>query len=71
MMTITITGAKHAPSWETLQHLLNQTTGQEYGRLVRIARPDGQCDYSAPGKYELSFRTDNRDIIPVNLEVIL
>jgi hypothetical protein len=68
-MKITITDAKRTPSWETLQTVVREVTGSEYGKFIRIARPDGKCDYGAPGVYNVSFRTDGWDIIEIELTV--
>ncbi len=55
-MEIVIKGARWTPEWETLQSMLIQATGAAPGsKLTRIARPDGKCDYRAPGVYNLTF----------------
>lgn len=67
-MTITITGAKQAPMWETTQRVVREATGQS-GKLTRIARTDKVCDYRATGEYELTFIPETGDEIPVKLSV--
>ena len=67
-MTITITGCKHTPEWETLQDAVKQATGEK-GRFTRIARPDNKCDYRAPAAYELTFTPVSGDDIAIKLDV--
>jgi hypothetical protein len=61
MRTIKITaeGAKHAPSWETFQlflrALLDEDPASNLGRITRIRRQDGGCDYRAAGLYDVLF----------------
>jgi hypothetical protein len=70
-MTITITGAAYAPLWETTQAAIVQALGVEDGRLTRISRPDGQCNYRAKGVYVLEFiPLPTGDAVQVQLEVI-
>jgi len=54
-MEIVIKGAQWTPEWETLQSMLIQATGAASGKLTRISREDGKCDYRAPGVYNLTF----------------
>jgi hypothetical protein len=59
-MKITVEGAKHTPSWETLEKALNEMLvhpdrNEGEGRLIRIARLDEHGNYRAPGIYELNF----------------
>lgn len=53
-MTITLTGAVRAPHWKTLQKAIVQALDTD-GRLTRISRNDGRCDYTAKGAYTLTF----------------
>lgn len=66
-VTITITGAKQAPSWEATQELVRQVLKSE-GRLTRIARRDGGVCYADRAVYFLTFTPevgDSTDIILV------
>ena len=63
-MDITLTHCRYAPTWETLQKLIQETTNDPHGQLIRIARKDRGCDYRAPGDYDLGFRLSVNKCIP-------
>jgi len=70
-MNITITHCRYAPRWDTLERLLQETTNQPNGTLIRIARKDGGANYSSPGQYEARFRPENQlTVLLVNLDVL-
>lgn len=54
-MTITIAGAKQAPTWVTMQDMIRQALNSEKGVLTRIARTDRNCSYRDAGEYHLEF----------------
>jgi hypothetical protein len=56
-MNITITGARYAPRWDTLQVLIREMMADPSATIVRISRLDGGCDYRALGRYALGVRT--------------
>lgn len=64
---VTISGIKQLPTWATLDSLLRESTGNEHGKLVRIARQSPGCDYGAVGDYACEFMTDDKDIINVRV----
>lgn len=66
-MVIKITHAKQAPKWETLERIISEMIDYD-GVLTRIFRPDLGGDYRAPGSYELTFRTPEKEY-PIYLEV--
>ena len=72
-MTIIITGCKkYTPKWETIQQVIRDTTsidGENNGRLTRISRRDGGCNYRLPGKYDLTFIPNVGDAITIELDV--
>lgn len=70
-MTITMTGtAKYAPSWDALQTLLRSMVNDNEAVLTRIARRDGGVSYRDSGVYDLTLRTEGREV-PVELHVTL
>jgi len=67
-MTITIDNTRIAPSWEALQTVIATALNLD-GRLTRIARPDGQCNYRAHGLYHCTFTPDRGDAVQIMLTV--
>jgi len=67
-MEITITQCTNAPKWETLEQIIREVTANQRGRLVKIDREDGRCDYRAPGVYNIGFQ-DNNTFLSVRLNV--
>lgn len=67
-MEITISHARYAPTWTTLERLLREVTNQHDGCLTRVARKDNRCDYRAPGVYNLGFQHDDITL-PIKLTV--
>ncbi len=68
-MHIKFAGVERAPSWESLEKLICDMLATE-GRLTKIERLDGRCDYRAPGDYELTFRPEGEaDIVEIGLSV--
>ena len=41
--------------WRRVQAIFRHRYGRGRGLLVRIARPDGSCNYTAPGSYEVNL----------------
>lgn len=68
-MRIQITGATIAPTWNTIQRLIRETLNTDTGRLTRIARPDGQCNYRECASYACTFTPETGDAIAVDIEV--
>lgn len=60
-ITITITGCKMTPEWETLQAALRQATSDDSLKFVRIARNDNRPDYRGLGVYSLLATSLNGD----------
>lgn len=60
-MHIRIEGAKVAPSWETLQHVVRQCLKDDQGVFTRISRKDNGCNYNACGVYDLTYRHPFKD----------
>lgn len=59
-MTITVEGSwpKRALGfWPAIEQAIGALCGETDGKLTRINRPDGQCDYRAHGEYELTYIT--------------
>ncbi len=46
-------------TWTGVERQISQDFGA--GRLVRIARPDGRHNYTAPGRYEVTFSGEKGD----------
>lgn len=69
VVSIKISGVAQAPMWETLQALIVEALNKE-GRMTRIARPDGLCDYRAHGVYHVTFVPEVGDEVEVILEVL-
>jgi hypothetical protein len=53
-MQITISNARHAPKWETLQTIIRETVDGN-ATLNMIDRLDGGANYNGTGEYELSY----------------
>ncbi len=70
-MMIAITGARFTPGWETLQQVIREVVGEEApdGLLTRIRRVDGQCNYRAPGLYDVEYVPLRGDVIKIVLDV--
>jgi hypothetical protein len=69
-MEITITHCRYAPKWESLEKVIREATNEPEGRLVKIDRADGRCDYSKPGLYHLRFEQSNQTLLPIRLEIV-
>lgn len=69
-MQITIDHCHYTPKWETIQQVIREATNKPNGRLVKIERADGKCDYRQPGTYHLGFEQNNTTILPITLEVL-
>lgn len=70
-LTISIKGPIDlGPSWSDLDNLLRSMfKDEQFGKLVRIARLDGQANYrDITGRYDADFRLGD-DLIRVHLEV--
>jgi len=68
-MEITITHCKHTPTWDSLQTIIREVTGDLMAKFVQIRRCDNGCNYSAPGEYDLQLRQGNDTILPIKLIV--
>jgi hypothetical protein len=58
MLTITVTNSRPMASdsfWPEIERAIGVLTGEADGKLTRIARPDGQCNYRDYGRYELTY----------------
>ena len=69
-MEITITHCRYAPKWESLEQVIREATNEPEGRLVKIDRADGRCNYRNPGLYHLRFEQSNNTLLPIRLEVV-
>jgi hypothetical protein len=67
---ITITHCRYAPKWESLEKVIREATNEPEGRLVKIDRADGRCNYSKPGLYHLRFEQSNNTLLPIRLEIV-
>lgn len=71
-ITISITGTSYAPSWETVERMIEESIfgrlirsdEDRRGKLIRIARRDKGVNYTAPGEYDLTWHYfhDHMDI---------
>jgi len=70
MMRIVISGDEvwKAPAWETLQKLVGEVVAED-GIFTRIDRTDRNCDYRAPGVYEVDYRLGNGAKVRIELTV--
>ena len=69
-MNITITNAKKAPSWETLQNLVAEVDDDPKGKFIRVERIGPVASYNLPGLYNLGFRRTSGQIITINLNIV-
>lgn len=65
---ITIVGSSITSSWQTLQQLIRELLNIE-GRLTRIHRNDGNCNYHDKGDYTLTFTPNIGDDTIIFLSV--
>jgi hypothetical protein len=63
-MNITLTGVHGTPTWKGLQRLINEALDTP-GRLTRIRRDDGGCNYRTHGAYTLTFTPNTGDAIEI------
>ena len=68
-MQITITHARYAPTWDSLQTIIRETTNTPEGKLTRISRNDNGCNYTAPGEYTLDYKVRKDVTLPIQLTV--
>lgn len=57
-MTITVTDCAPGRSeafWTEIERAIGVLCGEADGRLTRIARPDGNCNYRTYGIYHLTY----------------
>lgn len=69
-LTISIVGGRYNVSvnfWNHLESAIASLSGHDAGRLTRIARPDGRCDYRSDGEYDLVFTPESGDDVVVSL----
>jgi hypothetical protein len=59
-ITLTLAGLSLMPTWVTIQSLVRESLNTE-GRLTRIVRPDGGCNYRATGVYHATFTPSTGD----------
>lgn len=57
--TITLTGMRRLPNYETIQRMLREAENDDSLTIVRIARLSPGCDYTAPGEYEIGVRSND------------
>lgn len=57
--TITLTGMRRLPNYETIQRMLREAENDSSLTIVRIARLSPGCDYTAPGEYEIGVRSND------------
>ena len=69
-MEITITHCRYAPKWESLQTVIREATNDHGGRLVKIDREDGGCNYRETGVYHLLFKQNNDTSLPIRLNIV-
>ena len=57
-MRITVEGSSPGRSmsfWTEIERAVGVLCGEPDGKLMRLSRPDGQCNYRAHGVYELTY----------------
>jgi len=67
-MEITITNVKYAPSWNALQAMIRDMTGDEKATFTRIQRRDKGVNYRGTGVYDVTIRKGD-DELPLVLTV--
>jgi hypothetical protein len=67
-LKITIQGANVAPSWSTIEMLIEEALDRS-GKFTRISRDDHGCNYRATGSYTCDFVPERGDFVTVKVEV--